>query len=132
MTANARAALTSAGSQSGMLIMPARAARRSIAGIDEQHQPVDQMRQARQDLGTLVGEQSQRWCGRRAERDPSSAPPSCQKGVRASAIALPAGTPSLRLLADESAKVLAGLSHLIDGLVLLVDARDRSSRRPRA
>jgi uncharacterized membrane protein YccC len=54
----------------------------------------------------------------------------CHKGVR-SLVALPAGTPSLRLLADETAKVLAGLSHLIDGLVLLVDARDRSSRRPR-
>jgi len=46
-------------------------------------------------------------------------------------LALPVRAPSLRLLADESAKVLAGLSHLLDGLVLLVDAPGRSSRRPR-
>jgi uncharacterized membrane protein YccC len=54
----------------------------------------------------------------------------CHEGVR-SLVALPAGTPSLRLLADESAKVLAGLSHLLDGLVLLVDAPGRSSHHPR-
>ena len=54
----------------------------------------------------------------------------CHEGVR-SLVAMPAGTPSLRLLADETAKVLASLSHLLDGLVLLVDAPGRSSRRPR-
>jgi uncharacterized membrane protein YccC len=41
-------------------------------------------------------------------------------------LALPAGTPSLRLLADEAAKVVAGMSHVLDGLALLVDAPDRS------
>ena len=43
-------------------------------------------------------------------------------------LALPAGTPSLRLLADETAKVLGGLAHALDGLALLVDAPDRSVR----
>lgn len=46
-------------------------------------------------------------------------------------LALPASTPSMRLLADESAKALAGLSRLLDGLVLLVDAPSGSSHRPR-
>jgi uncharacterized membrane protein YccC len=37
-------------------------------------------------------------------------------------LALPAGTPSRRLLADETAKVLDGIRHVLDGLALLVDA----------
>jgi len=41
-------------------------------------------------------------------------------------LVLPAGTPSLRLLADETAKVVAGMSRVLDGLALLVDAPDRS------
>jgi uncharacterized membrane protein YccC len=41
-------------------------------------------------------------------------------------LALPGGTPSLRLLADETAKVVAGMSRVLDGLALLVDAPDRS------
>jgi uncharacterized membrane protein YccC len=36
-------------------------------------------------------------------------------------IALPVGTPSLRLLADKAAEVLAGIAHVLDGLALLVD-----------
>jgi uncharacterized membrane protein YccC len=36
--------------------------------------------------------------------------------------ALPASSPSLRLLADETAKVLDGIVHALDGLALLVDA----------
>ncbi len=35
--------------------------------------------------------------------------------------ALPAGTPSLRLIADRTAKVLAGISHALNGLALLLD-----------
>ena len=35
---------------------------------------------------------------------------------------LPAGSPSQRLLADETAKLLAGLAQVLDGLTLLVDA----------
>jgi len=41
-------------------------------------------------------------------------------------LALPAGTPSLQLLADETAKVVAGMSRVLDGLALLVDAPKRS------
>ena len=43
----------------------------------------------------------------------------CDAGVRA-LIALPAGTGSLRLLADQSAKVLTGASRALNGLALLV------------
>jgi uncharacterized membrane protein YccC len=43
----------------------------------------------------------------------------CDAGVQA-LIALPAGTPWLRLLADQTAKVLAGVSHTLNGLALLV------------
>jgi uncharacterized membrane protein YccC len=48
-------------------------------------------------------------------------------------IALPAGTPSLRLLADQTARALTGLSHTLDGLALLVaaPARRRSLGRAR-
>jgi len=42
-------------------------------------------------------------------------------------LALPARAPSLRLLADESAKVLDGIVRVFDGLTLLVDAPDRHS-----
>jgi uncharacterized membrane protein YccC len=59
----------------------------------------------------------------------------CDAAVRA-LIDLPARTPSLRLLADQTAKALAGMSHALDGLALLVadPARARSRRhglRPR-
>jgi uncharacterized membrane protein YccC len=45
----------------------------------------------------------------------------CKEAVR-TLMVLPADTPSLRLLADETAKVLAGMLHVLDGLALLVDA----------
>ena len=48
----------------------------------------------------------------------------CDAGVQA-LIALPAGTPSLRLLADQTAKVLAGVSRALNGLALLVDESAR-------
>jgi uncharacterized membrane protein YccC len=44
-----------------------------------------------------------------------------EEGVR-TLTALPADTPSLRLLADETARLLAGMLHVLDGLALLVDA----------
>ena len=56
----------------------------------------------------------------------------CEAAVR-TLIALPAGTPSLRLLADQTAKVLAGMSHALNGLALLrrrsgsISARRRGS-----
>jgi uncharacterized membrane protein YccC len=37
-------------------------------------------------------------------------------------LGLPASTPSLRLLADETAKVMAGMVHVLDALALLLDA----------
>jgi uncharacterized membrane protein YccC len=45
----------------------------------------------------------------------------CEEAVQ-TLMALPAGTPSLRLLADETAKALVGILHVLDGLALLVDA----------
>jgi uncharacterized membrane protein YccC len=51
---------------------------------------------------------------------------SCQDAVRR-LLALPAGTPSVRLLADETAKVLAGILRALDGLALLGDAPHRAS-----
>jgi uncharacterized membrane protein YccC len=53
----------------------------------------------------------------------------CDTAVRA-LIDLPASTPSLRLLADQTAKALAGMSHALEGLALLVadPARARSRR----
>jgi uncharacterized membrane protein YccC len=62
--------------------------------------------------------------------DPSRLRRSCEAAMRA-LIAQPAGTPSLRLLADQTAAVLAGVSHALDGLALLVDdpARPLSRRR---
>jgi uncharacterized membrane protein YccC len=44
----------------------------------------------------------------------------CEAAVRR-LIALPAATPSLRLLADQTAEVLAGISQALNGLALLVD-----------
>jgi uncharacterized membrane protein YccC len=52
----------------------------------------------------------------------------CAEAVRA-LISSPADTPSLRLLADETAKVLAGMLHVLDGLALLVDAPGQPSPR---
>ena len=52
----------------------------------------------------------------------------CEEAVR-TLISLPAETPSLRLLADETAKVLAGMLHVFDGLALLVDAPGQPSPR---
>jgi uncharacterized membrane protein YccC len=51
--------------------------------------------------------------------DPSGMRRLCDAAVRR-LIAMPAGTPSLRLLADQTARVLAGFSHVLDGLALLV------------
>jgi hypothetical protein len=49
-----------------------------------------------------------------------------EEGVQ-TLIALPVDTPSLRLLADETARVLAGMLHVLDGLALLVDAPGQPS-----
>jgi hypothetical protein len=41
-------------------------------------------------------------------------------------LTLPADTPSLRLLADQTAKLLAGILRAIDGIALLLDVRGRA------
>jgi uncharacterized membrane protein YccC len=56
----------------------------------------------------------------------------CDAAVQA-LIALPANTPSLRLLSDQTAEVLAGMSNALEGLALLVaDPRRARSRSRRA
>src|SRR6185437_14474873 len=60
----------------------------------------------------------------------------CDVAIRG-LVALPAGTPSLRLLADQTAEVLAAISHALNGLALLIAdparpvPRDRGLRRLR-
>jgi uncharacterized membrane protein YccC len=58
--------------------------------------------------------------------DPLALHRACEEAIR-TLIALPSAAPSLRLLADQSAKVLAGMLHVLDGLALLVDAPDHPS-----
>jgi uncharacterized membrane protein YccC len=54
----------------------------------------------------------------------------CEAAVRA-LVALPAATPSLRLLADHTAETLAGMSRALNGLALLVDDPARPVPRRR-
>jgi uncharacterized membrane protein YccC len=56
--------------------------------------------------------------------DPMALCRACAEAAR-TLVALPAGTPLLRLLADESAKVTGGMLRALEGLALLVDAPDR-------
>src|SRR5271165_5866612 len=51
--------------------------------------------------------------------DPVGLRRSCEAAVR-NLISLPARTPSLRLLADQTAEMLAGISHALNGLALLL------------
>jgi len=60
--------------------------------------------------------------------DPVHLCQTCERTARALTI-LPASTPSLRLLADQTANALAGISESLNGLALLVDAPVRSLRR---
>jgi uncharacterized membrane protein YccC len=62
--------------------------------------------------------------------DPTRLRQMCEAAVRA-LIALPAGTPSLRLLADHTAEALAGISHALNGLALLVGDPARPLPRQR-
>ncbi|HEV2099548.1 MAG TPA: FUSC family protein, partial [Stellaceae bacterium] len=70
----------------------------------------------------LRGEPS-RWLA-----DPISLCRLCEAAVR-SLVALPARTPSLRLLADQVAEVLIGISQALNGLALLVDDPARAIPR---
>jgi uncharacterized membrane protein YccC len=65
---------------------------------------------------------SERWMS-----NPAAPLRACEAALR-ELLAMPADTVSLRLLADETAKVLAGLANTLDGLALLVDAPRRSLR----
>jgi uncharacterized membrane protein YccC len=58
--------------------------------------------------------------------DPLALYGACEEAMRR-LIVLSADTPSLRLLADETTKVLAGMLYVLDGLALLVDAPQHSS-----
>jgi uncharacterized membrane protein YccC len=49
----------------------------------------------------------------------------CTRAIR-NLLALPATTPSLRLVADRTAKTLAGVQRVLDGLALLVEAPSRA------
>jgi uncharacterized membrane protein YccC len=60
--------------------------------------------------------------------DPLALRRACEEAVQ-TLMALPADTPSLRLLADETAKVLAGMLHVLDGLALLVDVPGQPTPR---
>jgi uncharacterized membrane protein YccC len=62
--------------------------------------------------------------------DPMALRGACDQAVR-KLRTLPAGTPSQRLLADETAKVLAGISRALEALALLVDAPGQLPARDR-
>jgi uncharacterized membrane protein YccC len=61
-------------------------------------------------------------------KDPLAMRQHCAAAVRR-LLALPADSPSLRLIADQSARVLAGFCHALDGLALLTADPDRRGRR---
>jgi uncharacterized membrane protein YccC len=67
------------------------------------------------DLGSGSRAGPSRWIA-----DPAGLRRICEAAVR-QLIALPAGVPSLRLLADQTAEVLAGISRALNGLALLID-----------
>src|SRR6185312_9669342 len=56
--------------------------------------------------------------------DPMALRGACERALQ-TLLALPSRTPSLRLLADRTGKVLAGIAHALDALALLVDAAGR-------
>lgn len=62
--------------------------------------------------------------------DPVRLRRACEEASRA-LLRLPAGTPSVRLLADQTAKLLAGTARVLKGLALLVDAPDQPQERDR-
>jgi len=62
--------------------------------------------------------------------DPVDLQQACEAAIRA-LLAFPARTPSLRLLADQTARLLTGTAHILAGLALLVDAPGQPRRRDR-
>jgi uncharacterized membrane protein YccC len=69
---------------------------------------------------------SERWMS-----DPVAPRRACESALHA-LLAMPADTASLRLLADETAAILAGLVDALDGLALLVDCPGRHLHNPRS
>jgi uncharacterized membrane protein YccC len=63
--------------------------------------------------------------------DPESMRALCSVGARR-LTAMPAGVPSLRLLADQTARVMTGLMHALDALALLTGKADPPDARRRA
>ena len=74
-------------------------------------------------LGSGSGAGPARWIA-----DPVGLRRICDRAVRR-LIALPAASPSLRLLADQTAEALAGISHALNGLALLVADSARPTPR---
>ena len=64
-------------------------------------------------------------------RDPMRLRAVCEGAVQTLSAPTTAGTPALRLLADQTARVLDGISHALDELVLLVDGPARPRARHR-
>ncbi|HEX5957742.1 MAG TPA: FUSC family protein [Hyphomicrobiaceae bacterium] len=62
--------------------------------------------------------------------DPQRLQRTCNESIR-TLLALPADTPSLRLLADQTARLLAGMMEVLAGLALLVNAPGRPHQRYR-
>jgi uncharacterized membrane protein YccC len=92
---------------------------------------------ARQEADAVLGSLPQELLGapyagepRAWVADPTGMRRRCRAAVRM-LIAMPATTPSLRLLADQTATVLAGLSRALDGLALLVGDPASSPARHR-
>ena len=74
----------------------------------------EELRSAARGLGSESGAGPARWIA-----DPVGLRQICDRAVRR-LIALPAASPSLRLIADQTAEALAGISHALNGLALLV------------
>ena len=66
-------------------------------------------------------DQRSKACHQTGSTNPVRPRRACETSAR-SLIAVPASTPSLRLLADQTAKVMAGISDALSGLALLVGA----------
>jgi uncharacterized membrane protein YccC len=84
---------------------------------DEARQEADAvLRSIPQELRSAEHDEPAGWMA-----DPDRPRRACEVAVR-TLIAVPARTPSLRLLADQTARVLAGISDALNGLALLVGA----------
>jgi uncharacterized membrane protein YccC len=83
----------------------------------------EELRSATENGGLGSGSGAARWIA-----DPVGLRRICDRAVRR-LIALPPASPSLRLLADQTAEALAGISHALNGLALLVADSARPTLR---